>query len=231
MANDTGNQILDRLPREEVDRLLPSSKIVSLPRGKVVFRQDGPMPYVYFPTSSVLGIVTVASPGKQVEGTTVGPSGILGIPVFLGVDFHPFMAIVQLSGNAWRMPADRFLQAARQGSMLDRLVRRYTVYRLGYGNQMAACNTLHGAEERLARWILMGVDYLGKDEFDVSHEFLSELLGVRRQTISIAAAALQHAGFITYSRGVLRVLDREGLESASCECYTILKELYVRIMR
>lgn len=189
------------------------------------------MPYVYFPTTSVIGIVVLAEPGKQVEGTTVGPDGMVGLPVYFGVDFHPFTAIVQLSGNAWRVPAIPFLEAARQGSVLDQLVRRYTVYCLRYGNQMTACNTLHAAEERLARWIMMGVDKFGTSELAVTHEFLAELLGVRRQTVSIAAATLQHAGFISYSRGVLRVLNREGLEATACECYMILKQLYDRIMR
>jgi CRP-like cAMP-binding protein len=188
------------------------------------------MAHVYFPTTGVFGVVLFLEEGKQVEGTTVGHEGMVGLPLFLGDDFHPFRAIVQVPGEAVEMPAATFLQAAQPGSALDRLVRRYTLYRLRCANQTGACNTLHAVEERLARWLLMTHDRAGKDEFLLTHESLSEVLGVRRQTVSIIAGTLQRAGLITYRRGVLWVLDWEGLEDASCECYEVLKQLYARIM-
>jgi CRP-like cAMP-binding protein len=230
VAKHTGNRLLDLLPEEEASRLLSSSQVVSLPHGQVVFEQDGPMPHVYFPTTGVFGVVLVVEEGKQVEGTTMGKEGMVGLPVFLGVDFHPFRAMVQVPGKAVQVPAAMFLQATKPGSTLDRLVRRYTLYRLRCANQTGACNTLHAVEERMARWLLMAHDRAGKDKFSLTHEFLAELLGVRRQTVSLIAATLQQAGFISYRRGVLRVLDREGLESVSCECYEVLKRLYNRIL-
>jgi CRP-like cAMP-binding protein len=229
-AKHTGNRLLDLLPEEEVSRLLSSSQIVSLPHRQVVFEQDGPMPHVYFPTTGVFGVVLVVEEGKQVEGTTLGKEGLVGLPVFLGVDFHPFRAVVQIAGEAVQVPAAMFLQATKPGSTLDQLVRRYTLYRLRCANQTGACNTLHAVEERTCRWLLMAHDRAGKDEFFITHEFLAELLGVRRQTVSLIASTLQRAGLISYRRGVLRVLDREGLESASCECYEVLKRLYNRIL-
>jgi CRP-like cAMP-binding protein len=230
-AKRTGNRLLDLLSEDEASRLLSSSRIVSLPHGQVVFQQDGPMPHVYFPTTSVIGIVLVVEEGKQVEGTTVGKEGVVGLPVFLGVDFHPFRVIVQVPGEAVQVPAATLLAAAKQGSTLDRLLRRYTLYRLRCANQTGACNSIHAVEERMARWLLMAHDRAGTDEFALTHEFLSELLGVRRQTVSLIAGTLQRAGLISYRRGVLRVLDREGLESASCECYETLKQLYARIVQ
>jgi CRP-like cAMP-binding protein len=223
MADRTGNRILDRLPGDESSRLLSTAQVVTLPHGQEVYRQDGPMPHVHFPTTGVAGVVIRMEEGKLVEGTTVGNEGMLGLPVFLGTDFHPFSVVSQVPGDAVQVPAAALLQALQPCGTLDRLLRRYTLYRLRCANQAVACNTLHGVEERLSRWLLMAHDRAGKDEFLLTHEFLAELLGVRRQTVSIIAGTLQRAGFITYRRGVLRVLDREGLEAASCECYHAMK--------
>jgi CRP-like cAMP-binding protein len=228
MADRTGNRILDRLPGDESSRLLSSSQAVALPHGHEVYRQE--VPHVYFPTTGVFGVVIRMEEGKLVEGTTVGNEGMVGLPAFLGVDFHPFSVVSQVPGEAVQVPVATFLQAHQPGGTLDRLLRRYTLYRLRCANQTGACNTLHCVEERMSRWLLMAHDRAGKDEFLLTHEFLAELLGVRRQTVSIIAGTLQRAGFITYRRGVLRVLDREGLEAASCECYQAMKHLYDRIM-
>jgi CRP-like cAMP-binding protein len=230
MADRTGNRILDHLPPDESSRLLSSSQVFALPHGQEVYRQDGPMPHLYFPTTGMFGVVIRMEEGELVEGTTVGNEGMVGLPAFLGVDFHPFSVVSQVPGAAVQVPVATFLQALQPGGTLGRLLRRYTLYRLRCANQTGACNTLHSVEERTCRWLLMAHDRAGKDEFLLTHEFLSELLGVRRQTVSIIAGTLQRAGFITYRRGVLRVVDREGLEAASCECYQALKQLYDRIM-
>jgi CRP-like cAMP-binding protein len=230
MADRTGNRLLDGLPGDESGPLLAAAQVVSLPRGREAFRADGPLPHVFFPTTSVFGVVVLMEGGDRVEGTTVGKEGMVGLPLFLGLDFHPFSVAVQVSGEAVRVPAAAFARAAGPGGPLDRVLRRYTVYRLRCANQTGACNTLHAVEERTARWLLTAQDRVGKDEFTITHEFLSQLLGVRRQTVSIIAGTLQRAGLVRYHRGVLRVLDREGLEAASCECYEALKGLYARVM-
>jgi CRP-like cAMP-binding protein len=227
----TGNRILDLLPGDETNLLLPSARTVLLPQGHEVFSEDGPMPHVYFPTTAMFGVVILMREGRQVEGTTIGSEGMLGLPVFLALDFHPFSVVSQIPGEALQVPAATFLQTITRGGTLDRILRRYTLYRMRSANQMGACNTLHSVEERMSRWLLMAHDQSGKEEFVLTHESLSECLGVRRQTVSLIAGVLQKAGLITYRRGVLQVVDREGLESASCECYTVLKQLYDRIVR
>jgi CRP-like cAMP-binding protein len=230
MADRSGNRLLDLLPGDELRSLLASSRVVSLPHGQVVYRRNGPIPHVLFPTTGVFGVVVLMKGGEQVEGATVGREGMVGLPAFLGLDFHPLSVAVQVPGEAVRVSAAALLKVAGLGGALDRLLRRYTLFRLRCANQTGACNALHAVEERTARWLLMAHDRVGRDEFTITHEFLAELLGVRRQTVSVIAGALQRAGFIIYRRGVLRVLDREGLEDASCECYEVLKRLYDRIM-
>ncbi len=150
-----------------------------------------------------------------------------------GFERPPPFVVLTLAGHgdegnpiAPRVPAASLGEAARPGTVLDRLLRRYTLYRLRCANQTGACNSMHAAEERMCRWLLMAHDRAGRDEFLITHEFLSELLGIRRQTISIVAGTLQRAGLICYRRGLLRVLDREGLEAASCECYGVMRQLY-----
>jgi CRP-like cAMP-binding protein len=155
---------------------------------------------------------------------------MVGLTAFLGMNFHLGTGMVQVAGQAWRIPATTFVSVVRESAELDRLMRRYTLFRLACASQTGACHCFHSAEERLSRWLLMAHDRAGTDEFPVTHEFLSELLGLRRQTVSLTAGALQRAGLISYRRGVLRVLDREGLERVSCECYEILKQLYDRLI-
>jgi CRP-like cAMP-binding protein len=230
VACPAGNRILDSLTPEQSEPLLARGKLVSLRQGQVVFQQDGPIPKVYFPTTCVFGIILVLDDGRQVEAATVGNWGLIGLPLFLGVDRHPFRAVVEVSGQACQVAAASFLQAARLGSALDALLRRYTLYRLRCADQTGACNALHPVQERLARWLLIAHDRAGSDEFHITHEFLALLLGVTRQTVSTMAAALQAARLITYHRGRLRILDREALERASCGCYQSLKHLYATIV-
>jgi CRP-like cAMP-binding protein len=230
VACRTGNRILDTLPPEEWKPLLACGKAVSLRQGQVVLQQGGPIPKAYFPTTCVFGIILVLDHGRQVEAATVGNWGLIGLPLFLGVDRHPFRAVVEVSGQACQVPACQCLQAARPGTALDGLLRRYTIYRLRCADQTGACNALHSVEARLARWLLIAHDRAGHNEFHITHELLGQLLGVRRQTLSTVAAALQDARLITYRRGRLRILDRKGLERACCGCYQSLKHLYATIV-
>lgn len=229
-ASLIGNQLLDRLPDDESERLLAGAKIVSLTRGQVVFEHDGPLRHVYFPIQSVCGIILPAGEGKQVEAATVGREGMIGLPAFLGVDFHPFKALVLYSGDAFQTPAGSLLETAKQDSALDRILRRYTLYRLRSSKQTGVCNSIHSVEERICRWLLTMQDRIQNQEFPLTHEFLSELLGVRRQTVSMVAGALHQASLITYRRGVLRIENREGLRGSACECYEAMTRLYSRIM-
>jgi CRP-like cAMP-binding protein len=227
----TGNRLLDRLPEEEYERLLPSFENISLPHGHEVCRQNGPMSHVYFPTGGMCSIVGVTDEGKVVETATVGNEGMVGIPVLLGLDFSPSTAISQVSGTGLRMAAPAFLRTMTPGGSLDRVLRRFIAFSLRYAYQTVVCNAQHSVEERMCRWLLMTLDRVGKDEFVLTQEFLAEMLAVRRQTVTVFAGTLQTAGFINYRRGTMRVISRQGLEAASCECYQITKSFYDRIMK
>jgi CRP-like cAMP-binding protein len=228
--NGTGNRLLDRLPKDEYDHLLPLWESIALPHGQEFCRQDGPMSHVYFPTSGMCSIVGATDEGNVVETATVGNEGMIGIPAFLGLDINPNTVISQVSGKGLRMPAPSFMRTMEQGGPLDRLLRRFVAFSLRYAYQTVVCNAQHSVVERMCRWLLMTHDRVGKDEFVLTQEFLAEMLAVRRQTVSVFAATLQTAGLITYRRGVMRVVNREGLEGASCECYEVTRSYYDRIV-
>lgn len=230
LTKPTGNRLLDYLPESGLRRLTLSSRVVPLALGREVYQRDGAVRNVYFPTTAVLGLVLDFQEGNQVEGTTVGNEGMMGLPAFLGAHFHSFRVVTQVEGEAVEVPTNMLLREIKSDRTLDRLLRLYTYYRLRCSNQLGACNNLHTAQERMARWLLMTHDRIGNDEFPITHEFIAELLGVRRQTVSVVAGALQQADLITYRRGVLLVRNRKGLEAASCECYEALKTLYSHIM-
>jgi CRP-like cAMP-binding protein len=227
----TGNQLLDRLPDDVYKRLLPSWEAVPLPHGFELCRQDGPMSDVYFPTAGVCSVVSVTDDGRIVETATVGNEGMIGIPVILGLEFSPIKAISQVSGKGLRMRAPLFLEAIEPGGPLDRLLRRYMAFSLRYAYQTVACNALHSIQERMCRWLLMTHDRVQQDEFVLTQEFLAEMLGVRRQSVTVVAGTLQTASFITYRRGTMKIINREGLESASCECYETSRSYYERIVK
>jgi CRP-like cAMP-binding protein len=228
-----GNRLLNRLSKNEYKSLIRSEKAVSLAHGDEVYWEDSVrgLSHVYFPTSGMISLTVLMEDGEEVEAGTVGNEGMIGISVAHGLDFSPTKAISQISGEGLRVPVSAFLKALKSGEALDRLVRRYTAYSLRYANQTVACNLLHSVEERICRWLLMCHDRAGKDEFALTHEFLAEMLGVRRPTVTAIAGMLQTAALITYRRGVIRVVHRKKLEAASCECYAVTKAFYNRIMR
>jgi CRP-like cAMP-binding protein len=228
--NRTGNRIIDCLGSEEAEALLSSAQILSLPSGKLLYPQGGPMSHVYFPVTAVMSVVVVIDAGMQVEGTMVGNEGMVGLPVFLDAEFHPYRVVAQIPGQAVQVQARAFREAVKAGGNFDRIMRRYSLYRMWCANQTGVCNALHSVEERMSRWLLMAQEGVGKEEFELTHEFVAELLGVRRQTVSLVAASLQRSGLISYRRGILRVLDRAGLEASCCECYRVMKDLYARLM-
>jgi CRP-like cAMP-binding protein len=162
--------------------------------------------------------------GEAIEAATVGNEGMIGVPLLLGTQQIPTQVIAQVPGDALRMKAEVFICEVYWGCPLHTLLLRYTQTLMNQFAQTAACNRLHSVEERCSRWLLMTRDRVNSDEFVLTHEFLSIMLGVRRASVSVVAAILQQAGFIRYRRGKVTILDREGLESASCECYQALKQ-------
>jgi CRP-like cAMP-binding protein len=227
----TGNRILDRLPPNEAELMLRHAETVDQPSGLEIYPPNGPMPHVYFPIRGVYSFVVVSREGHRTEAATVGNEGIVGLNAYLGLEHNSQQVIVQVPCQALRVPTDTFRRAVKQSESLDRMLLRYIAFSLRYANQTIACNALHSVEERACRWLLMAHDRADAAEFHLTQEFLSQMLAVRRQSISIVAGALQKQGMITYTRGLVRVLDRKQLEDKACECYHVIREYYERIMQ
>jgi len=217
------NRLLATLPKNEYQRLLPKLKIVNLVLGEELYEPGGAIKYVYFPNDSIISLISELSDTSWLEVVMVGNEGMAGLPVFMGVSSSPTHALVQGSGTAMRMTSAAIrIEANRLGS-LHRLLHRYSHSLLTQVAQSSACNRFHLVNARLARWLLMTNDRLGVEEFPLTQEFLSTMLGVRREGVSKAAGALQAAKLISYSRGIITVLNRRGLVAKSCDCYAIIK--------
>lgn len=229
-AGDTGNHLLDALPADIAAALLEHAELLEEPRHQEVYPQDGRIRHVHFPTSAVLSTVLVARTGERSEVGTVGCEGMVGLPLYLGLDCSAGSIIVQVPGGSIRVPAAVFLRLVEQGNGLDQLMRRYTAYSLRFAGQSILCNALHSLHQRACRWLLMTGDRAGRDQFFITHELLAEMLGVRRQSVSLIAGALQRQGLIEYRRGRVTMRDRAGLEAASCECYDVIKAAYRELM-
>jgi CRP-like cAMP-binding protein len=226
----TGNRLLDRLAEEDYARLAPSLVSASLELKQILIQGDDPIREVYFPTTALISTLVVMEDGTEVETTLTGVEGMVGLPVALGVDIGLSKAICQVPGETWSLPARAFREALERSRPLDALVRRYAAVLLRQTAQVVACNALHPVPERLCRWLLMSHDRVGRDEFPMTHEFMGEMLGVRRQTVTVVVGTLQGAGLITIGRGIIRVVDRRRLEDAACECYGFIRALYDRIL-
>jgi len=219
------NRLLGALPRKEYDRLLPHLEEVSLPLRDILYEANGPIAHVYFPLNGVVSLV-IMDRGFCLEVGVIGNEGLVGTPVFLGSDRSPTRAIAQIPGEALRMEAKVLQKEMGRGGPLQGVVQRYTQTMVNQISQSVVCNHRHSVEKRMCRWLLMSHDRVGADEFPLTHEFLAQMLGVCRPTLTAVAGALQRAGLISYHRGTITVLDRKGLEAASCECYEVVaKEL------
>jgi CRP-like cAMP-binding protein len=219
------NRILTALPPSDRLQLLGAVSSVALPVKTVLFEPGCPVDAVYFPVDGVVSLVTPFQDGAMVEVATVGNEGIVGVPLvpFGGLAVR---AIAQVGGRCLRLDADVFLDWADRSQAFQRLVESYTQALFGQIAQSAACNRLHSNDARLARWLLMNQDRVGSAQFTITQDFLGQLLGVRRSTVSESAGLLQRDGAIHYTRGRVTIVDRELLETASCECYaTITSEL------
>ena len=224
------NRILAALPQQEYQRLLPKMEKVFLEYHQPLFEPDQRIEHVYFPDSGVVSLLNVMENGDTAEVGLVGYEGIAGLPVFLDADSVSSLAVVQIEGEGMRMKTKDFREEANRQGPLHRLLQRYTQTLLMQVSQSAACNRFHSMDERFCRWILMSHDRVRKDTFPMTQEFVSQMLGARRPTISVVAAMLQKAELIRYSRGKMTVLDRKGLETGSCECYRIVKNDFDRLV-
>ncbi len=224
------NRLLAALPTEEYERLEPYLQRVSLEFHQSLYQPNEPIEHVYFPTDGVVSLLNLMENGDAVEVGTVGNEGMVGLPVLLGANTIPGQAFSQIPGAALRMRANVFQREVTPGSPLYNLLLRYTLALFNQIAQSSACNRLHSIEERFCRWMLMTQDRVASNQFPITHEFLGQMLGVRRASVSVVAATIQKAGLITYKRGKMTILDREGLEDVSCECYAIIKGEFERLV-
>jgi CRP-like cAMP-binding protein len=217
------NRLLATLPKNEYKRLLPKLKTVNLVLGEVLYEPGAAIKYVYFPNDSIISLISELSETSWLEVGMVGNEGMAGLAVFMGVNFSSTRALVQGAGTAMRMSSAAVRSESNRLGSLHHLLHRYSHSLLTQVSQSSACNRFHFIDARLARWLLMTNDRLGAEEFPLTQEFLSTMLGVRREGVSKAAGALQAGKLIRYSRGVITILNRRGLEAKSCHCYAIIK--------
>jgi CRP-like cAMP-binding protein len=211
-------------------RLLANSERVELTRADVLSEPGEHIRHIYFPTDSFISLAMPLAGAARLEVGSVGNEGMLGIPLMLGVDVSPLRALVQGAGAAIRMSAPQFQRELAQSRELQGGLKRYAYVFMAQVARTAACTRFHLLEARLARWLLMTGDRTRSDNLRVTHESLASMLGVRRVGVTEAAGALQKRRLIRYRRGAIRILDRRGLEAASCGCYRAAKQMYDRVL-
>jgi CRP-like cAMP-binding protein len=225
------NRLLAALPAEIFSYLEPSLERIHLTVPDVIVASGATFSHVYFPEGSIMSVVNYMNDGSGVEVGTIGMEGMAGLPAYLEADASEGETFCQLSGSALRAPVEVLIEAAHRYPELRRLLNRYVQAYMTQVAQSAACNRLHSIEQRCARWLLMTHDRSDHAEIiSLKHEFLGLMLGVARVGVSIAAGSLQQAGLIQYRRGRIRILDRQGLERASCECYGIVRNHFDRLL-
>ncbi|HYI82515.1 MAG TPA: Crp/Fnr family transcriptional regulator [Acetobacteraceae bacterium] len=220
------NRLLAALPPEDLARLWPRLEAVELPLRRILHAAGEPIGAVFFPESGYASMLATLEDGDAAEVGLIGCEGMVGLPVLLGADHDDLEAMVQNAGAALRLSKAAFRQEFDRIPAFRALLLRYALVHHGQVARTAACNGRHHTDQRLARWLLMAHDRSEGDEFPMTHEFLSMMLGVRRAGITVAAGQLQKAGFIRYERGCIEMSDRPGLESASCECYGVVRRAY-----
>jgi len=216
------NTLLAALPRDHFDRLLPNLSTVVLQQGVVLYESGDEVDQVYFPQYGMLSLLAVLRDGKAIETATVGREGVVGAMAGLGLYKSLVRVVVQLPVACSRIAASHFRTVAATSDPIRNLCIRYNEVLLSQARVTAACNALHSIEARFCRWLLQSADRAGGDTINLTQELLAEMLGVRRTSVTEVASKVQAAGAITYSRGVIRILDRDALLRMSCECYETL---------
>lgn len=224
------NRLLTTLPPKELKRLLPSLEPVTLSLGEVVYESQGHMEYVYFPVTCHVSLLYTMTDGATAEVGLVGNEGLVGIALFMGGDTTPNRAIVQGAGDARRMKAKAMQDEFKRGGEFQQLLLRYTQALITQISQTAVCNRLHSVEQRFCRWLLMTRDRTQSDELQMTQEFISNMLGIRREGVSVVAGQLKEARAIIYVRGHIKILNRQKLEARVCECYAVVKAEHDRLL-
>lgn len=226
----TRNKILEAISESERNAIWSLAAEVELGRGEIVVQARTAFTHIWFPEEAVFSLVTDIGDGNSVESGTVGNEGFVGVPVFLGAASCPQRIIAQVPGKACRIPADAFRELLPNAPELTALLNRYVLAYIAQVSQTAACNSQHTILQRCARWILLTHDRVGARTIPLTQEFLAYMLGVRRPSVTVAQAELQRDGFIQYTRGKMQILDREGLEKISCECYGVVRDEFAGLI-
>lgn len=224
------NHLLAALPEKEFNRVIPLLKPVSFKLGQVLYESGDRLLSVYFPTSSIVSLLYEMENGATAEIGVVGNDGVLGIALFMGGKTTPNRAIIQSAGDAFEMSAADMMAEFTLGEIFNNLLLRYTQALITQISQTAVCNRLHSLEQQLCRWLLLSHDRLDTDKLVMTHDLISNMLGVRREGVTLSAQKLAKRKLIKNVRGTITVLDRQGLEEAVCECYEVVNTEYNRLL-
>jgi len=229
-GNAARNRILRDLPPQDRLRIAAGLQPATFALGDVLGELGEAPSCVYFPTSAVVSALYTTQDGATAEMGLVGNDGVVGLSLFLGGDATPSEATVVVAGDALRLDADALRKEFRAGGALHALLLRYTQAFITQISHTAVCNRLHPVEQRLCRWLLMCHDRVDRDDLQMTQELISNVLGGRRETVTVAAGHLQDAGLIRYARGHIEIVDRKGLEAAACECYPAVAAWSARLV-
>lgn len=224
------NHLLAALPPADFEFLAPHLELVPLSLGQMLYEPGTQLRHAYFPTTSIVSLHYVTQTGASAETAGVGNEGVVGISLFMGGDTTSSSAVVQTAGHAYRLDRNLLKQEFNKAGLFQRLLLRYTQALMTQMAQTAACNRHHSVEQQLCRWLLLTLDRLPDRELVMTQELVASMLGVRRESVTEAAGALQNAGYIRYRRGHIAVLDRVGLETRACECYGVVKKELTRLL-
>jgi len=228
--NPLQNHLLAALPPDEYNRIKPHLETISMPLGKVLYESGDRMTHVYFPTTAIISLLYIMENGGTAEIGIAGNNGLVGIALFMGGETTTNRAIVQSGGRSVRMRAEAVRTEFAVGGMFQKLLLLYAQALMTQISQTAVCNRLHNIEQQLCRWLLINHDQLQTNELVMTHDLVANMLGVRRESVSLAAAELQNKDVIRYVRGTITILDRAKLENVACECYQVVMDEYDRLL-
>ena len=222
-------RMLAKLPQQELEYLVEGAEALTLERAHPLVNPHEPMRDIWFPVTALASLVIVLEDGSTVEAGAVGREGLVGVPILLGAEITPMQTLIQVPGEVIRVPAARVIEIHGRAGMMRRMFLRYVHFLFVMASQSAACNRRHQMDERMARWLLVSSDGIGSDRVAITHEFLAAMMGVRRPGVTETAQRLQGKGLIEYRRASVDIIDRKGLEAASCECYRVTRREYERL--
>lgn len=224
------NHLLAALPKSEYSRIKDKLELVSLRLGQVIYESGDRLSHLYFPTTSIISMLYIMENGGTAEIGIAGNNGLIGYAIFMGGETTSSRAIVQIAGDAVRLKAADAKKAFAAGGIFQDILLRYTQSLITQISQTAVCNRLHSVEQQLCRWLLINHDQLPSNKLVMTQELIANMLGVRREGVSVAATHLQERGVIKYSRGTISILDRNKLEAEACECYQVVMDEYDRLL-